>query len=150
MSSANGVTKQAAIFDRRHVIQAIVDHTGRRFNANQVNVQADRWLETEGVLPLDGTYGWRAELVGERGKVLLDPGVQWYTTEHMVELEQYLLGAYDHGHDTNTGTVRTETVDAASDQWETDRVRGKTLAGPGAAGGGELSLPGGDVSASTS
>ena len=57
LASAEGVTRAAGVFDRRDVIHTITDHTGGRLGADQVQGHADRWLDSDAVIPLRPTPG---------------------------------------------------------------------------------------------
>lgn len=50
LAGRHGVTELTAIFDRRDVIQAVVDHTNGRLSADEVHAQANRWLHTDAVM----------------------------------------------------------------------------------------------------
>jgi conjugative relaxase-like TrwC/TraI family protein len=112
-----GVTEQRAIFDRRDVIQAIVDHTGGRLSGDEVEAHADRWLHTEAVIPLATTPAGR-ELIGREGKVTLAPDVTYFTTPTMIALEESISAAYRTGHGRGAGVVGSDVTDSAIARWE--------------------------------
>lgn len=109
LASSNGVTEQQAIFDRRDVIQAIVDHAGGRLDGDQVERHADRWLHTDAVIPL-------TEL--DQAALGLATGATIYTTPTMVELEHAIADGYQHGHDAFAAVVPERLVDEAIASWQ--------------------------------
>ena len=125
LSSANGVTEQTAIFDRRHVIEAVTDFSSGRLNADQVIDLADRWLNTDQVIELHTRDGVAADLIGDAGKVTLTPGLVRYTTPDIIHTEQTIASAYPRGHSVGAGTIEPATTAAAIERWQT--LTGHTL-----------------------
>ena len=118
LASAHGVTEQVAMFDRRHVIEAVTDYSSGRLTAQEVLDLSDAWLVSENVLKLSVVDGVQADLIGEVGKVSLTPGLDMYTTPSIVRTEQTLAAAYQRGHDVGAGLVPSETTTAAIVRWE--------------------------------
>ena len=110
LASARGVTEQHAIFDRRDVIQAIVDHTGGRLSGDEVEHHADRWLHTDAAIPLTNV---------ERTTLGLDPNATAYTTPTMVHLEATIADGYENGHDSDAAMVPNDLIDEAVAAWQT-------------------------------
>ncbi|MFN0029840.1 MAG: MobF family relaxase, partial [Acidimicrobiales bacterium] len=118
LTGPHGVTELAAIFDRRDVIQAVVDHTGGRLSADEVQAHTDRWLHTDAVIPLAATPYARGEVIGHSGKVALAADATYYSTPTMIALEQAIAAGWEHGHDTCAAVVPVEAVDDAIHSWE--------------------------------
>lgn len=118
LASSHGVTEQVAMFDRRHVIEAVTDFSGGRLTASEVLELSDAWLVSEQVIKLNVVDGVQADLIGEVGKVSLTPGLDLYTTPEIVRTERHLTTAYQHGHDAGAGVVSEEMVDAAISHWQ--------------------------------
>ena len=109
LAGARGVTEQQAIFDRRDVIQAIVDHAGGRLSGDEVEQHADRWLHTDAVIPLTNV---------EKTALGLDPNATTYTTPTMVRLETTIADGYKSGHDNGAAVVPDKLIDAAIATWQ--------------------------------
>lgn len=109
LAGAKGVTEQQAIFDRRDVIQAIVDRAGGRLSGDQVEHHADRWLHTDAVIPLTNH---------ERAALGLDPNATTYTTPTMVRLETAITDGYENGHDNDAAVVPDQLIDEAIAEWQ--------------------------------
>ncbi len=103
-----GVTEQQAVFDRRDVIQEIVDHAGGRLSGDQVVEHADRWLHTEAVIPLGTDQEAGGRVVEQR-----------YTTPTMVRIEEAIASGYRAGHDTASAVVPSEVTAGEIARWET-------------------------------
>ncbi len=110
LAGARGVTEQQAIFDRRDVIQAIVDHAGGRLSGDEVEHHADRWLHTDAVIPLTNL---------ETKTLGLDPNATTYTTPTMVRLEATIADGYENGHDNDAAMVPDHLIDEAIATWQT-------------------------------
>ena len=110
LAGARGVTEQQAIFDRRDVIQAIVDHAGGRLSGDEVEQHADRWLHTDAVIPLAND---------EKTALGLDPNAPTYTTPTMVRLETTIADGYKSGHDNGAAIVPGHLIDEAIATWHT-------------------------------
>lgn len=110
LAGAKGVTEQQAIFDRRDVIQAIVDLAGGRLSGDEVEHHADRWLHTDAVIPLTNH---------ERAALGLDPNAVTYTTPTMVRLETAIADGHENGHDTGAALVPGHLIDEAIATWQT-------------------------------
>lgn len=109
LASSRGVTEQQAIFDRRDVIQAIVDHSGGRLDGEQVERHADRWLHTDAVVPL-------TEI--DQAEHGLATGATIYTTPVMIELEHSIADGYQQGHDASAAVVPEPLIDEAIASWQ--------------------------------
>lgn len=116
LSSHRGVTEQRAVFDRRHVIQTIVDHHPNTWTADQIEHLADAWLATAAVIPL-GTEA-TGETIGHRtGRVELAGQLPRYTTPEILTAEHRVLTAFEQP--ATHRTVHPELVTAAIDGWQT-------------------------------
>ena len=115
LAGSKGVTEQQAIFDRRDVIQAIVDHAGGRLNGDEVEHHADRWLHTAAVIPLSQLDPDRYTTESNIGL-----GVEGttYTTPTMVKLEASIYDGYRQGHEVGAATVEGHQIEAAIASWE--------------------------------
>ena len=102
------MTEQRAVFDRRDVIQAVVDHAGGRLSGDEVVEHSDRWLRSEAAIPL--TTEPKASGSIER---------QLFTTPTMVRIEQAITDAYKRGHDQDAGVVPEHFVETEIRRWET-------------------------------
>ncbi len=98
LRSPQGVTEQQAVFDRRDVIQTVVEWTGDRLDAAAVLSAADAFLESGPVVPL------RAE---NRSMGIL------YSTQTMLAAEQAVLGRFEAGIDQGFAVVSTDALDVA-------------------------------------
>lgn len=107
LASSSGVTEQKAIFDRRDVIQTIVDHAGGRLTADEVEQHADRWLHTDVAIPLANLEQFE-----------IDCNATTYTTPTMVRLEATIADSYKQGHDTDSAIVSEPIIDTAITNWE--------------------------------
>ena len=107
LAGPDGVTEQKAIFDRRDVIQTIVDHASGRLTADEVEHHADAWLHSIEAIPLEP---------GDRKPVGV--GGQLYTTPTMIRLEQAIATSYETGHDTHTAIVPTSLIETEIARWE--------------------------------
>lgn len=108
LAGPDGVTEQKAIFDRRDVIQTIVDHAAGRLSADEVEHHADAWLHSIEAIPLEP---------GDHKPVGI--GGQLYTTPTMIRLEETIANSYQAGHDTNTAVVPTRIIETEITRWET-------------------------------
>ncbi|MEZ5278985.1 MAG: MobF family relaxase [Acidimicrobiales bacterium] len=108
LAGPDGVTEQKTIFDRRDVIQTIVDHTAGRLSADEVEHHADAWLHSIEAIPLEP---------GDRKPVGV--GGQQYTTPTMIRLEESIAASYVGGHDTNSAVVPADIINAEITRWET-------------------------------
>lgn len=120
LAGPDGVTEHHAIFDRRDVICAIVDHAGGRLDGDAIEAHADRWLHTAAVIPLDTAHSATSALPGPH-----TTDATWYSTPAMVALEHAIADAYDNGWNQGTGRVPTAIIDQAIDAWEA--ASGRTL-----------------------
>ncbi len=116
LAGSKGVTEQRAIFDRRDVIQAIVDHAGGRLSGDEVEHHADRWLHTPAAIPLN-------ELDAEKDGKIRNFGLSvhdtTYTTPTMVTLETSISDGYQRGHEAGAACVDDHHIEAAIASWET-------------------------------
>lgn len=108
LAGPEGVTEQQATFDRRDVIQKIVDHAGGRLAADEVEAHADRWLASIDAIPVSDIESSPVGLGGVR-----------YTTPAMVRIETAISDAYATGVDSQAAVVPDHLVDAAIERWET-------------------------------
>ncbi len=104
-----GVTEQQAVFDRRDVIQAIVDFSGGRLSGYEVIEHAERWLHTEAVIPLETEHP-----LDSGGRVV----EQRYTTPSMIRIEGAITAGYQAGHDTGAAAVPGDIIDSEIARWE--------------------------------
>ena len=118
LGGPHGVTELVAIFDRRDVIQTVVDHAGGRLSAIEVQAHADRWLHTNAVIPLAATPFSRGEVIGREGKVALAADATYYTTPTMVALEQGIATGWETGHDAHAAIVPADIIHNAIHSWE--------------------------------
>jgi conjugative relaxase-like TrwC/TraI family protein len=118
LAGPHGVTELIAIFDRRDVIQAVVDHAGGRLSAIDVQAHADRWLHTDAVIPLAATPFSRGEVIGREGKVALAADATYYTTPTMVGLEHAIATGWETGHDAHAAIVPADIIPNAIHNWE--------------------------------
>jgi conjugative relaxase-like TrwC/TraI family protein len=118
LAGPSGVTELAAIFDRRDVIQAVVDFAGGRLSADEAQAHADRWLHTEAAIPLAVAPVGRSETIGREGKVMLAPDASYFTTPGMVAIEQAIAAGWEAGHDSGAAFVPADVVDGAISRWE--------------------------------
>lgn len=116
LAGSKGVTEQRAIFDRRDVIQAIVDHAGGRLSGDEVEHHADRWLHTSAAIPLSQVD---PDKDGRTRNLGLSVDDTTYTTPTMVTLETVISDGYLRGHGTGAASVDLEHIEAAIASWET-------------------------------
>lgn len=115
LAGTKGVTEQQAIFDRRDVIQAIVDHAGGRLSGDEVEHHADRWLHTDAVIPLTDFVSEQQHQTTNQG---LGTAGTTYTTPTMVRLEETIATSYQNGHDAGVATVPGHLIDTAIASWQ--------------------------------
>ena len=114
LASRRGVTEQAAIFDRRDVLQAVATYSNDRTTAAEIEDLADQWLGTEAVIPLEVNDGARRETIGfGTAQVSLTPDEQRYTTPHMLTIEQRVIELHQQRIDRGYGLVKPHTVERA-------------------------------------
>jgi len=118
LSSPTGVTANAALFDRRATINAIVDHAHGRLSAVEVLTRADHWLHSEAVIPLEQGTEFAGELIGRHRPTSLTPGEIWYTTPEIVWIETAILDGYTAGHAAGVGRVDAEKLVESVQRWE--------------------------------
>ena len=110
LAGSSGVTEQKSVFDRRDVIQAIVDRTSGRLSADEVEAHADRWLHTEAVIPLGPQTHSSLPGLAKEGS---------YTTPTMIRIEQAITDGYESGHDTDSAVVSADVIANEIETWET-------------------------------
>lgn len=116
LAGSKGVTEQRAIFDRRDVIQTIVDHVGGRLSGDGVEHHADRWLHTSAAIPLSQV----APDKNDRNRSLgLGVDGTTYTTPTMVTLETAISDGYRRGQDAGAASVEGHHIETAIASWET-------------------------------
>ncbi|MEZ5410181.1 MAG: MobF family relaxase [Acidimicrobiales bacterium] len=114
LASHRGITEQAAIFDRRDVIQAIATRANNRLPAAAIEDLADHWLGTDAVVPLDIADAHRRETFANgRTAVSLAPDEQRYTTPHMLRIEARVLDLHERGQARSFGLVPAPAIEAA-------------------------------------
>ncbi len=114
LASQRGVTEQAAIFDRRDVLQAVATYANDRMTATEIEDLADQWLGTEAVIPLEVNDGARRETIGHgAAQVSLTPDEQRYTTPHMLTIEQRVIQNHKNGIDTSHAQIKPHAVENA-------------------------------------
>ena len=114
LSSAHGVTEQHAIFDRRHVIEAIATYAVDRLPASEIVDLADHWLSTDAAIELDIGDGARRETIGTgAAQVSLTPDERRYTTPEMLDIETRVINWHHHGIRTGHALVHPAAVEAA-------------------------------------
>ena len=119
LSSPQGVTHHTAIFDRRGVLETIVDASGGRLSAADVQTLADRWLHSDAAIPLERGTELAGEMIGRHRTTTLTPGSDWFTTPEMVRVEQSILDGYDLGLTKMAAELTLEDVTTAVTNWET-------------------------------
>ena len=105
-----GVTEQRAVFDRRDVIQTVVDHAGGRLSGDEVIEHSDRWLRSDAVIPLTADHQ-----PGPAGST----ENQLFTTPTMIRIEKAIADGHVRGHDQGAGIVPAVVIDAEIRRWET-------------------------------
>ena len=106
LSSAHGVTEQHAIFDRRHVIEAVATYAVDRLPASQIVDLADHWLSTDAAIELDIGDGARRETIGTgAAQVSLTPDERRYTTPEMLDIENRVINWHHNGIRTGHALV---------------------------------------------
>ncbi|MEZ5229768.1 MAG: MobF family relaxase [Acidimicrobiales bacterium] len=114
LASHRGVTEQAAIFDRRDVIQAIATRANDRLPASAIEDLADHWLGTDAVVPLNIADAHRRETFANgRTAASLAPDEQRYTTPHMLRIETRVLDLHERGQARSFGLVPAPVIEAA-------------------------------------
>lgn len=114
LTSDEGVTGRSAVFDRRHVLQAVAEFADNRLTATNIITVADQWLRTEAVIPLTPQHHNQRETIGRgAAQVALTPDEQRYTTPEMFALEQRVRTQHLHRLHTNSGAVDATTIEKA-------------------------------------
>ncbi len=114
LGSHRGVTEQAAIFDRRDVIQAIATHANDQLPAATIEDLADHWLGTDAVVPLDIADAHQRETFANGPTaVSLAPDEQRYTTPHMLRIETRVLDLHERGQARSFDIVPAQGIEAA-------------------------------------
>ncbi|MGH9014392.1 MAG: MobF family relaxase [Acidimicrobiia bacterium] len=116
LASARGVTEQAAVFDRRDVIQAVASWAGDRLVAHEIQDLADDFLASEHAVPLTASRQQRsADVIRLRGGRVVTSvaALTLYSTPTMLGLEAQVLDAFHAGLDRGSGTVPAPLVEAA-------------------------------------
>lgn len=114
LSSSHGVTEQNAIFDRRHVIEAIATYAVDRLGAADIVDLADHWLSTDAAVELDLGDGARRETIGTgAAQVSLTPDERRYTTPEMLDIETRVIPFHHSGIRTGHALVAPAAVEAA-------------------------------------
>ena len=106
LGSPEGVTEQAAVFDRRDVIQAVAVFANNRLDAVGIERVADNWLRSDAVVALapDRADESTAEVDGFE--------MTLFSTPEMVELEQRVINLHANG-DLIAGVVDPLLVESA-------------------------------------
>ncbi len=114
LSGPDGVTERSAVFDRRHVLQAVASFGGDRLSAAEVVDLADHWLSTEAAIPLATSRQGRGETIGfGAAQVSLVPDEQRYSTPDMLQLEQRVQDLHRGGIASGAAMVDPRRVEAA-------------------------------------
>ena len=114
LSGSRGVTEQNAIFDRRHVIEAIATYAIDRLPAVEILDLADQWLSTEAVVELDVGDGARRDTIGTgAAQVSLTPDERRYTTPEMLDIETRVVDWHRQGIRSGYALVHPANVEAA-------------------------------------
>ena len=114
LSSSHGVTEQSAIFDRRHVIEAIATYSVDRLPAADIVDLADHWLSTDAAVELEIGDSGRRETIGTgAAQVSLTPDERRYTTPEMLDIETRVVNWHHQGLRTSHALVHPATVEAA-------------------------------------
>ncbi len=109
LSSAQGVTRERAVFDRRDVIAALADRAGTALDTTEILALSDAWLADRAV-PLEITNTWQT--IGRTGKVALSRD-QIYSTPEMIAAEQRVLERHVYGLNRGSVVVPPAQVEAA-------------------------------------
>jgi conjugative relaxase-like TrwC/TraI family protein len=112
LASAHGVTERNAVFDRRHVIEAIATWSEARLSAAEILDQADAFLASDQAIPLARTDGEVIRLQGGR----IAPaarGLTRYSTPAMLAAERDVLAAFEQGLARGVGVVASDTIETA-------------------------------------
>jgi hypothetical protein len=112
LASAHGVTARTAVFDRRHVIQAVAASSQARLSAAEILDIADAFLASEQAIPLVRADGEVIRLQGGR----IAPaarGLTRYSTPTMLMAERQVLDAFEHGLNRSVGVVAPDVIEKA-------------------------------------
>ena len=112
LASHRGVTEQAAIFDRRDVIQAVANFTNDQATAADIEDLADHWLSTPAAIPLHVNDNNRREAITNT-EASLAPNERRYTTPHMLRIEERVLDLHEAGRNRSFATVPATKVEQA-------------------------------------
>jgi conjugative relaxase-like TrwC/TraI family protein len=109
-----GVTELQAAFDRRHVVQAVVDWSVDRLSAAACEDLADRWLASPEVVPLRAARALSrgADLIHRAdGAVVKGATELKFSTRDMLAIESRIESNYQRGHTTGRSLVSSDIVD---------------------------------------
>jgi conjugative relaxase-like TrwC/TraI family protein len=121
LASDKGVTEQAAVFDRRDVLQEAASFAGDRLTASDIVDLADHWLHTEAVIPLKNSHRARGETIGSgAAQVSLAPDEQRYSTPAMLDLEQRVLNLHGRSVGAGFAVVDPKKAEAAITESQVD------------------------------
>lgn len=114
LSGSHGVTEQSAIFDRRHVIEAVATYAVDRLPAADIIDLADHWLSTDAAIELEISDSGRRETIGTgAAQVSLTPDERRYTTPEMLDIETRVINWHNQGVRTGHALVRPAIVESA-------------------------------------
>jgi len=112
LTGDRGVTEQAAIFDRRDVLQAVASFACDRLTAAEILDLGDHWLHTEAVVPLEDSRHARGETIGfGAAQVSLTPDEQRYSTPEMLAIEQRVVEAHRGGIGAGLALVDSRDIE---------------------------------------
>jgi conjugative relaxase-like TrwC/TraI family protein len=109
-----GVTELQAAFDRRHVVQAVVDWSVDRLSAAACEDLADRWLASPEVVPLRSAKAFSrgTDLIHRNdGAVVKGAAELKFSTRDMLAIEARIESNYQRGHGVGSALVSSEIVE---------------------------------------
>jgi conjugative relaxase-like TrwC/TraI family protein len=114
LSGTNGVTETQAIFDRRHVVQAVATWSVDRLSAAACEDLADRWLASPEVVPLRSTKALSrgADMIHRRdGQIVRGTAELRFSTRTMLAIESRVGSSYERGRELGRGVVSAKIVE---------------------------------------
>ncbi|MCP3881081.1 MAG: relaxase domain-containing protein, partial [Sulfitobacter sp.] len=110
MSGPEGVTKYAAVFDRRDVIAYVADRVGGRVATSEIVGLADGWI-AQGAVALEFSNSWQS--IGAPGARVALSHHTVYSTPEMVGIEQRVLERHRAGLGRGASRCDPAIVEAA-------------------------------------